>query len=199
MLYTITSDSVLRIFMPVLDSLQYLQLHGAIDVPFTPPSRFDSTFKSKAKQPTHSVSSIFWLDRKTVGDAFRNILQENTEAGEEDARRRRAREVIEEGWDLFLRVMGDGSMLVTAVAVCPLSRSINVSYNNSISIEHRWQAAALPQTIHTSANGPIYFPQQTSNKPIYSPHHLSLLSDTTNYGTTNIVHSITFEFLLRLP
>lgn len=103
--------------MPVLDSLQYLQLHGAIDIPFTPKS------ESKGKDPPNSskntpTSSIFWLDRKVIRDTFIAILEEIPEGGEEEeARRRRAREVIDDGWDLFLRVMCDGSVLVTAVAV----------------------------------------------------------------------------------
>jgi len=120
-LYTITSDSVLRIFMPVLDSLQYLQLHGAIDIPFTP----RSISKGKQKEThnsTGNTSSIFWLDRKVIGDAFKKILVEVPDDGQ-DARRRRAREVIDDGWDLFLRVMCDGSVLVTAVAVRPLLRA----------------------------------------------------------------------------
>jgi hypothetical protein len=119
-LYTITSDSVLRIFMPVLDSLQYLQLHGAIDIPFTP----RSISKGKQKKTDNSnISSIFWPDRKVIGDAFKRILEDVPDDGE-DARRRRAREVIDEGWDLFLRVMCDGSVLVTAVAVrYPLLRA----------------------------------------------------------------------------
>jgi hypothetical protein len=108
-LYTITADSTLRIFMPVLDSQKYLQLHGAIDVPFTPNKKND-------------ISSVFWIDRKVVGDALKKVLEETHE---EDAQRRRAREVIEEGWDLFLRVMGDGSVLVTAVAVSALIHTRN--------------------------------------------------------------------------
>lgn len=112
MLYTITADSTLRIFMPVLDSQKYLQLHGAIDVPFTPNSK------------KNDVSSVFWIDRKVVGDALKKVLEETHE--EEDAQRRRAREIIEEGWDLFLRVMGDGSVLVTAVAVSALVHTRNI-------------------------------------------------------------------------
>jgi hypothetical protein len=109
--------------MPVLDSLQYLQLHGAIDIPFTPKS--ESKGKENADPPPHPnsskntpTSSIFWLDRKVIRDTFIAILEEIPEGGEEEeARRRRAREVIDDGWDLFLRVMCDGSVLVTAVAV----------------------------------------------------------------------------------
>lgn len=109
--------------MPVLDSLQFLQLHGAIDVPFTPRS---SLSKGKEKA-SPSPSSIFWLDRKIITDALHAILKGSSSHtsgsdayGEEESKRRRAREVLEEGWDLFLRVEGDGSVLVVAVAVGPL-------------------------------------------------------------------------------
>jgi hypothetical protein len=123
-LYTITVDSVLRIFMPVLDSQRYLQLHEALDEPFVPRNS-SSKGKEKAKENTDittdtktNASTVFWLDRKVVGDALKKVLEQTSEDGEEgEARRRRAREVIEEGWDLFLRVMSDGSVLVTAVAV----------------------------------------------------------------------------------
>ncbi|KZP10552.1 hypothetical protein FIBSPDRAFT_922313 [Athelia psychrophila] len=112
-LYTVTSDAVLRIFMPVLDSLQYLQLHGAIDVPFNRPSRKG---KGKADQ---ADSSVFWLDRTVVRDAFRGYLATplGKDEGEDGERwRSRAKEVVEEGWDLFMRIMQDGSVIITAVA-----------------------------------------------------------------------------------
>ncbi|KAF7985328.1 hypothetical protein HWV62_6523 [Athelia sp. TMB] len=112
-LYTVTSDAVLRIFMPVLDSLQYLQLHGAIDVPFV---RSDQKGKGRAD---HMASSVFWLDRTVVRDAFRGYLAEPVGKGksEDDERwRSRAKEVVEEGWDLFMRILQDGSVLITAVA-----------------------------------------------------------------------------------
>lgn len=111
--------------MPVLDSLKYLQLHDAIDVPFTPG---ESRVKGKEKAGatgSASGSSAFWLDRKVVGDALRKVLGEKSGQGQGDrdgmeeaeVRKRRAREVVEEGWDLFLRVMSDGSVFITAVAV----------------------------------------------------------------------------------
>lgn len=58
---------------------------------------------------------MFWLDREIISDALANILANQTE--QDDARSRRIREIKEEGWDLFLRVLGDGSVVVTAVAV----------------------------------------------------------------------------------
>ncbi|KAJ7654974.1 RAVE protein 1 C terminal-domain-containing protein [Mycena polygramma] len=95
-LYTITSDSTLRIFLPVLDSPQYLQLHASLDlsssIPFTIASKLSTN------------SNVFWLDR------------EINETDSDHARSRRLQEIKDEGWDLFLRVLEDGSAVVTAVA-----------------------------------------------------------------------------------
>ncbi|RDX52017.1 hypothetical protein OH76DRAFT_1400924 [Lentinus brumalis] len=105
-LYTITSDATLRIFMPVLDAPQYLQLHTALDA-------FSALPLSMASTLSHS--SVFWLDREVMCAALKLLLAD-TQQGEEDARRRRVREIAEEGWDLFLRVLSDGSLVVQAVA-----------------------------------------------------------------------------------
>jgi len=55
------------------------------------------------------------MDREVLGNAFSHILNPHSE--EEDARSRRIAEINKEGWDLFLRILGDGSITVTAVAV----------------------------------------------------------------------------------
>ena len=106
--YTITSDTTLRIFLPVLDSPEYLQLHAAIDL-------FSSLPPSAVSQVNSPASSVFWLDRTIVEKVIIKLLADRNQA--DDARNRRIREVKEEGWDLFLRILADGSVLVTAVAV----------------------------------------------------------------------------------
>ncbi|KAH9897985.1 WD repeat-containing protein [Cubamyces lactineus] len=105
-LYTITTDATLRIFMPVLDAPQYLQLHSAIDT-------FSSLPFSAASHETNS--SVFRLDREVMNAALKLVLKQSQTA-EDDTRRRRIREITEEGWDIFLRVLGDGSLVVQAVA-----------------------------------------------------------------------------------
>ncbi|KAJ6604501.1 RAVE protein 1 C terminal-domain-containing protein [Mycena vulgaris] len=105
-LYTITSDSTLRIFLPVLDSPQYLQLHASLDLFSSIP------FSISSKLSTHSA--VFWLDREIIGDSIFATLKRETES--ELARTRRLQEIKDEGWDLFLRVLEDGSAVVTAVA-----------------------------------------------------------------------------------
>ena len=93
--------------MPIIDSPQYLQLHSALDtfscLPF-------------AVASLQSSSSVFWLDREVMTSALSAILADSP-AAEEDARRRRIREITEEGWDVFLRVLADGALVVQAVAV----------------------------------------------------------------------------------
>ncbi|KAJ6574959.1 WD repeat-containing protein [Mycena capillaripes] len=105
-LYTITSDSTLRIFLPVLDSPQYLQLHASLDLFSSIPFTVSSTLSTS--------SSVFWLDREIVGDCISATLKNETDS--EHARFRRLQEIKDEGWDLFLRVLEDGSAVVTAVA-----------------------------------------------------------------------------------
>ena len=67
-----------------------------------------------ASQP--ASSRIFWLDREVMSGAFATLLKQFQE-DHEDGRSRRIREIQEEGWDLFLRVFTDGSLVVQAVAV----------------------------------------------------------------------------------
>ncbi|KAF9462089.1 WD repeat-containing protein [Collybia nuda] len=104
-LYTVTNDATLRIFLPVLDSPQYLQLHASLDLFSSLPFSISSS---------HIDSSIFWLDREIIGNALSHISRE--QPNQDDARSRRVKEINDEGWDLFLRVLGDGSIVVTAVA-----------------------------------------------------------------------------------
>ncbi|KAI0068306.1 WD repeat-containing protein [Artomyces pyxidatus] len=108
-LYTITTDTTLRIFFPVLDSPQHVQLHASLDLfSSLPPSVISKSHGENLN------SSVFWLDREVIGDALGNILKDipNTD----DAKTRRVSDIKEEGWDLFLRVLSDGSIVVRAVA-----------------------------------------------------------------------------------
>jgi hypothetical protein len=112
-LYSVTSDATLRIFLPVLDSPQYLQLHASLDlfssIPFIIASKLSTN------------SAVFWLDREIIGNSIAAALKNETDS--DHARIRRLQEIKDEGWDLFLRVLEDGSAVVTAVAVrlCPSS------------------------------------------------------------------------------
>jgi len=109
-MYTITVDATLRIFMPVLDAPDLLQLHTSLDL-------FSSLPFFVAEQFESLGSSVFWLDGTTVKSVIANILKA-ADPGD-DVRSKRIREIRDESWDLFLRVLGDGSIVVTAIAVCP--------------------------------------------------------------------------------
>jgi len=104
-LYTVTIDAVVRIFLPVLDSPQFLQLHASLDLWSAIPSNHLEQMSS----------TVFWLDREVVGTVLDHILAQSSE--EDDTPTRRIREMRDERWDLFLRVLQDGSVIVTAVAV----------------------------------------------------------------------------------
>lgn len=107
-LYTITSDSTLRIFLPVLDSPEHLQLHASLDVFSSSPLSISSN------QLALGASTVFWLDRRIVGTVLSRILETN--GAQDDVRITRIREISDEGWDLFFRVLGDGSVVITAVS-----------------------------------------------------------------------------------
>ncbi|KAN0100493.1 RAVE protein 1 C terminal domain containing protein [Tylopilus felleus] len=106
-LLSTTSDSVLRIFLPVVDSPQRLQLHLAVDLlssPISPP----------ASQPVQRTESeIIWLDKEVIGPVVKTILKTSQIKSLEI---KRLRDLEEEDWDLFLRVLADGSLLLSAVA-----------------------------------------------------------------------------------
>ncbi|KAF9244559.1 RAVE protein 1 C terminal-domain-containing protein [Melanogaster broomeanus] len=101
-LFTITSDSALRVFIPVVDSAHRLQLHLTID-PFT-----SLTSPAASQLPTHVESKVMWLDREVIGPDIKSVLTASAVP--------RLREVKEGEWDLFLRVFADGSLLLSAVA-----------------------------------------------------------------------------------
>ncbi|KAG8694259.1 regulator of (H+)-ATPase in vacuolar membrane, partial [Ceratobasidium sp. 394] len=108
-LFTITVDSTVRIFLPVLDSPDHLQLHASVD-----------SHAFGVPRNVGIASRICWLDRDAVAAAlsknFEKILEgapENQE--EETARRNRLKTIVDEGWDLFAVVTGDGTVIVRAV------------------------------------------------------------------------------------
>jgi len=104
-LYTITSDSTLRIFFPVLDSPQHLQLHSSLDMYSALPSHMTLDL-------VPSSSQIFCLDREVISNAMQKIS-----GTQDDSSTQRVREIIEGAWELFLRALPDGSVVITAVTV----------------------------------------------------------------------------------
>lgn len=108
-LFTLTEDSTLRVFLPVIDSPQHLQHHTSLDLYSALPLG-DSCAHLDAMP-----SVIFWLDTDTVSHVTKTILDKCSD--QDDPQTRRIKDIKDEGWDLFLRIMNDGSAVVSAVAV----------------------------------------------------------------------------------
>ena len=129
----------------MLDAPEYLQLHAAIDL-------FSSLPSSAVSQVNSPASSVVWLDRTIVEKVIVKLLAVRNLA--DDARNRRIQEVKEEGWDLFLRILSDGSVLVTAVAVRIFSHPcLNTLIKNS---ECRPPTSDTASTIHPPAFPTVY-------------------------------------------
>ena len=81
-LYTVTEDATLRIFMPVLDSPQRVQLHATVDL-------FTAVPFSVASQVR--TSNIYWLDREVMSNVFKAALKLASDPSQEAQRRRMQR------------------------------------------------------------------------------------------------------------
>ena len=110
-LYTITTDGTVRVFLPVLDQPNYLQLHGALDAYSSLPLL---SYPPSSGRPAKSIG--FVLDREVMSAAFTRILG-HCDKDDDDSGLHRLREIQEESWDLFLHVHEDRSLVVGAVAV----------------------------------------------------------------------------------
>ncbi|KAI5121293.1 hypothetical protein M0805_003762 [Coniferiporia weirii] len=106
-LYTVTADATLRVFIPVLDTPHFLQLHASLDL------CSDVSLVSGRVISRHS--NIFCLHRDTLAGSLNAILSEHFKA-EDDVRYRRLKELNDEGWDFFVRVFPDNSLVIKAVA-----------------------------------------------------------------------------------
>ncbi|KAG8885003.1 regulator of (H+)-ATPase in vacuolar membrane [Tulasnella sp. 331] len=109
-LFTLTLDGTVRIFMTVLDAPNLLQLHATID-------KYSFLSNSTFSEPAPGGSSVFWLDPKAVRRCLTDTLHEEHDGSEVTQRRRPlAEQILKEGWDLFARVLTDGSVVVRALA-----------------------------------------------------------------------------------
>ncbi|KAH7334362.1 RAVE protein 1 C terminal-domain-containing protein [Rhizoctonia solani] len=105
-LYTFTADHTVRIYMPVLDSAEHLQLHASLDL--------------HSFGVSHVISKICLLDRDSVMASLRKSMERpiegsSQEVEEENARRAQLKCIVDEGWDLFAVVTQDGSVAVRAI------------------------------------------------------------------------------------
>ncbi|KAI0286916.1 RAVE protein 1 C terminal-domain-containing protein [Russula aff. rugulosa BPL654] len=106
-LYTVTCDATLRIFIPVLDSPQSMQLHATLDlspsVPSLPPSR----------NTGDDSPNVFTLSREVLRGVLTTVLADSSDPN--DPKLRRLHEICDGGWDLFMQVFPDGSLTIRAV------------------------------------------------------------------------------------
>jgi hypothetical protein len=108
-LYTVTCDAALRIFIPVLDSPQYLQLHATLDLCSSMPSQ---PLSRQAEKP---ISSVFYLNRDVFSRVLTAVLTNMSD--NDDAKIRRIKDIRDGGWDMFMHVLPDGSLSIRALAV----------------------------------------------------------------------------------
>ncbi|KAH9984643.1 WD repeat-containing protein [Russula compacta] len=105
-LYTVTCDATLRLFIPVLDSPQSMQLHATLDLfpsaPSLPPSQ-------KSSIPS---SNVFYLDREIFRGVLMTVLMDASDAN--DTKLRRLQDICDGGWDMFMQVLPDGSITIRA-------------------------------------------------------------------------------------
>lgn len=113
-LFTVTSDSALRIYLPVLDDPQRLQLHVTLDIytclPY--PILAPILSRSQSKSPP---SSIVWLSHQTTHSWVEKL--KGTPGIQDAAHYRKLLDIQEGAWDMFLRIMPDGSAVLSAVTV----------------------------------------------------------------------------------
>ncbi|KAG8984923.1 regulator of (H+)-ATPase in vacuolar membrane, partial [Tulasnella sp. 427] len=112
-LYTVTEQDggTVRVYVPVLDVPNILQLHAVVD-------RYGFLPESSSQA---DGSRVFWLDQVTVKHVLGAALKEceNTKAGNNDIAERRQpllQQMLDESWDLFARVLPDGSLVLRALA-----------------------------------------------------------------------------------
>jgi len=120
-LYTITCDATLRIFIPVLDSPQYMQLHATLDLSQSIPSSLSSG------QIDNISSNVFYLGREIFRGVLQALLMDAPDAN--DTKLRRFQDICSGDWDMFMQVSPDGPLTIRAVAASTLPMLVVLSLN----------------------------------------------------------------------
>lgn len=110
-----TSDATLRIFIPVLDAPQHLLLHASLDL-FSAIA-VDSLTISTYSTELASVSNIFWLDGDVLSKVFLRALSKRQNSVESDTLFERIKQLEDEDWEFFVRVLKDGSVVMSVLSV----------------------------------------------------------------------------------
>ena len=93
--------------MPVLDAPNLLQLHASVD-------RYQFLSDPLSSE---EGSAIFWLDRGILLATFSQILDHHQHKDSQPEHLSRLKDILDQGWDLFGRVLSDGTFAIRAVAV----------------------------------------------------------------------------------
>lgn len=117
-----TSDTVIRIFMPVIDAPTHLQLHASLDRrSFTlgDPELSSNEYGDEANHELLAASTmpIFWLDRATFLSGHLHQHEPHSNPEVEEGRRRKLKEFMDDDWELFAHITKDGSLIVRALTV----------------------------------------------------------------------------------
>jgi hypothetical protein len=107
-LYTVTCDASLRIFIPVFDSPQYMQLHATLDLFLPMPPSLQSPETGRLP------SNVFHIDRELFRGVLTAVLTDASDA--DDGKLRRLQDIYDGGWDTFMQLRPDGSLTIQAVA-----------------------------------------------------------------------------------
>lgn len=118
-LYTMTPDSVVRVFMTVIDAPNHLQLHAALDrwsfLPGHPDalSGEDDDAESSQRPP----DPVFWIDRAAFLST--SLVQDTGQATSEveQGRRRKLKDLVDDDWELFGFITRGGCLIVRALTV----------------------------------------------------------------------------------
>ena len=140
-LYTVTCDATLRIFIPVLDSPQYMQLHATLDLSLSVPSLLPS------RKIGNVSSNVFYLGSEVFRGVLKTLLTDASNAN--DAKLRRFQDICNGEWDMFMQIFSDGALTIRAVAASPLP--VVSRFESHFSLEYRSSTSDSPRAIQPSS------------------------------------------------
>lgn len=117
-LYTITSNSVFRIYAPVLDDPAWFQLHSTLDVRVFIPADGDKDMVQKGKvRMQESKGQIWALEADIVREALSQALSEPSLGGMNQKAHKTMEVLLAEETDVVIWLGDDGTIAVRAIMV----------------------------------------------------------------------------------
>lgn len=156
-LYTITSNSVLRIYSPVLDDPVWFQLLYSLDHRSFNRDAHETPPKTKGKEPQSNPYGVMWVwDAKVLKIVARKEL-EKVKDGEEIQKVKDGAKILEsmetEESDIIAWIGPDGSITLRSIIV---SLSISVSYTSLLTDGWKEHGQKTPDPAQIFASGKIY-------------------------------------------